>query len=60
LFEGCSRATYGTPLQRRPRRLDDADGYGQPVADAFDGFRRLYDTWLSNGRPDCSELRCLG
>jgi hypothetical protein len=34
--------------------------YGQPVADAFDGFRRLYGTWLTDGKPDCLALDCLG
>jgi len=33
--------------------------YGQPVADAFDGFRRLYDTWLTDQKPDCLALVCL-
>lgn len=34
--------------------------YGRPVADAFDGFRRLYDTWLTDQTPDCLALTCLG
>lgn len=33
---------------------------GLPVADAFDGFERLYGVWLSGERPDCSALTCLG
>lgn len=33
---------------------------GQPVSDAFDAFRRLYDTWLTDRRPDCLALNCLG
>jgi hypothetical protein len=33
---------------------------GQPVADAFDGFRRLYETWLTDEKPDCRVLTCLG
>jgi hypothetical protein len=34
--------------------------YGHPVAGAFDGFRRLYDTWLTDQKPDCLALTCLG
>ena len=34
--------------------------YGQPVGDAFDGFRRLYATWLTDQKPDCLALTCLG
>ncbi len=34
--------------------------YGQPLADAFDGFRRLYGTWLTDQKPDCLALICLG
>ena len=34
--------------------------FGEPVGDAFDGFNRLYDLWLSGDRPDCPALRCLG
>jgi hypothetical protein len=34
--------------------------YGHPVADAFDGFRRLYDTWLTDQKPGCLALTCLG
>ena len=34
--------------------------FGQPVADAFDGFRRLYATWLTDQRPDCRALTCVG
>lgn len=33
---------------------------GQPVGDAFDGFRRLYATWLTDQKPDCLALTCLG
>jgi len=33
---------------------------GQPVADAFDGFRRLYHIWLMDQKPDCQALTCLG
>ena len=33
---------------------------GQPVNGAIDGFRRLYGIWLSNVKPDCSQLQCLG
>jgi len=33
--------------------------YGLPVADAFDGFRRLYGTWLTDQKPDCAALDCL-
>ncbi len=33
---------------------------GEPVSGAIDGFRRLYDVWLTNTKPDCSQLRCLG
>jgi hypothetical protein len=33
---------------------------GEPVNGAIDGFRRLYSVWLSNTKPDCSRLRCLG
>ncbi len=36
------------------------DYVGPPVADAFDGFRRLYDTWLMDRKPDCRALTCLG
>ena len=34
--------------------------YGLPVADAFDGFHRLYDAWLTNQKPDRLALICLG
>lgn len=34
--------------------------FGRPVTDAFDGFRRLYDAWLSDQKPDCLALICLG
>lgn len=34
--------------------------YGQPVVDAFDAFRRLFDTWLTDQKPDCLALICLG
>ena len=33
---------------------------GEPVNGAIDGFRRLYGIWLSNTKPDCTRLRCLG
>jgi hypothetical protein len=33
---------------------------GDPVADATDGFRRVYELWLTDERPDCSTLPCLG
>ena len=33
---------------------------GPPVVDAFDGFNRLYDLWLTDAAPDCTALRCLG
>lgn len=33
---------------------------GEPVSGAIDGFRRLYNVWLSNTKPDCSQLHCLG
>ena len=33
--------------------------YGLPVVDAFDGFRRLYGTWLTDQKPDCAALDCL-
>ncbi len=33
---------------------------GDPVADATEGFIRLYDLWLTDENPDCSVLRCLG
>jgi hypothetical protein len=29
---------------------------GLPVSGAIDGFRRPYNVWLSNGKPDCSQL----
>ncbi len=32
---------------------------GEPVSGAIDGFRRLYNVWLSNTKPDCSQLHCL-
>jgi hypothetical protein len=34
--------------------------YGLPVADAFDGFRRLYSIWVVGEKPDCLALICLG
>ena len=34
--------------------------YGQPIADAFDAFFRLFDTWLTDQKPDCLALNCLG
>lgn len=33
--------------------------FGNPVIDASDGFRRLYELWLSDVKPDCSGLACL-
>ena len=33
---------------------------GEPVIDAFDAFDRLYGAWLSDQKPDCSVLQCLG
>jgi len=33
---------------------------GEPVRGAIDGFRRLYEVWLTGSKPDCSRLRCLG
>lgn len=32
---------------------------GDPVTDAFDGFERLYEIWLTGERPDCAALTCL-
>lgn len=32
---------------------------GQPVLGAFDAFRRLYDVWLLDDKPDCRALVCL-
>jgi hypothetical protein len=34
--------------------------FGEPVVDAEDGFMRLYELWLSDEKPDCSGLPCLG
>jgi hypothetical protein len=34
--------------------------FGEPVVDAQDGFRRLYELWLSDEKPDCASLPCLG
>jgi hypothetical protein len=34
--------------------------FGFPVQSAIDGMTRLYDTWQSGAKPDCSDLRCLG
>ena len=34
--------------------------FGEPVADAEEGFMRLYELWLSDEKPDCSALPCLG
>ncbi|MEX1173366.1 MAG: hypothetical protein WEG56_12235 [Chloroflexota bacterium] len=34
--------------------------FGEPVVDARDGFMRLYELWLSDEKPDCSALLCLG
>ncbi len=33
---------------------------GEPVVDARAGFMRVYELWLSDEKPDCSALRCLG
>ena len=33
---------------------------GVPVRDAFDGFDRIYNTWLDGHKPECALLRCLG
>lgn len=33
--------------------------FDEPVEDAFDGFHRLYDAWLSGETPDCRALVCL-
>lgn len=32
---------------------------GQPVLGAFDAFRRLYEEWLQDAKPDCRALLCL-
>ena len=32
---------------------------GQPVVGGFDAFRRLYDLWLVDAKPDCRALVCL-
>ena len=32
---------------------------GHPVVGAFDGFRRLYECWLLDTKPDCRALACL-
>ncbi len=34
--------------------------FGEPVVDASDGFRRVYELWLTDAKPDCSALSCLG
>ena len=34
--------------------------FGEPVVDAAEGFMRLYELWLSDEKPACSALRCLG
>jgi len=34
--------------------------FGEPVVDAEEGFMRLYELWLSDEKPDCSALPCLG
>ncbi len=34
--------------------------FGEPVIDAEAGFMRLYELWLSDEKPECSTLRCLG
>ncbi len=34
--------------------------FGEPVIDAEAGFMRLYELWLSDEKPDCSALPCLG
>jgi hypothetical protein len=33
--------------------------FGEPMSDAFDGFHRLYELWLSGQAPDCAALVCL-
>ena len=33
--------------------------YGQPVADAFDGFRRLYEIWLTDDNPRTEDPRAI-
>lgn len=33
--------------------------FGEPIPDAREGFLRLYELWLSDEKPDCSNLRCL-
>jgi hypothetical protein len=33
--------------------------HGEPVADATQGFNRLYELWLADEKPDCSALLCL-
>ena len=39
-------------------RMDVTDG--KSVADAFDAFRRLFEIWLTDQKPDCRALTCLG
>ena len=39
--------------------VDCSHDSGEPVSGAIDGFRRLYDLWLSNAKPDCLHLHCL-
>ena len=34
--------------------------FSDPVADARDGFRRVYELWLTDEKPGCSGLPCLG
>ncbi len=34
--------------------------FGEPIGDAEEGFIRLYDLWLTDEKPDCSKLHCLG
>ncbi|MHB8398461.1 MAG: hypothetical protein ACYDCI_05940 [Candidatus Limnocylindrales bacterium] len=34
--------------------------FGDPVVDARDGFRRVYELWLTDEKPDCSSVPCLG
>lgn len=33
--------------------------FGEPIADGFDAFDRLYDLWLTDAPPRCMEIRCL-
>ena len=34
--------------------------HSRPLADAHDAFRRLYALWLTDAKPDCSSLECIG